>query len=115
MQNQLFEVVTGKKDGVTVDAMLLDDKDKEVSMSKFKFKSNEILGAKLTVFQNIPNGYTLLVTKIKQGDPSAKTRYFTVDLDQSFDVYKLDDDIDCFICSGKFKPTHSCKRLKEHP
>jgi hypothetical protein len=113
MQNLLYEVVTGKKDGVVVDAMMLDSTNKEVSLSKFKFKHNEFLGCKLSVFQNIPKDHTIVVTVIKQGDPSAKTYYFTIDLEAPFNVYKLDDKIDCFIVSGKFKPTHSCKLLKD--
>lgn len=111
MQNQLCEIVTGSRNGKTVEVMLMDETGNEVSLSKYKFKSNSYTGIKLTVFQNIPTGYKFIVMSTEKGNPSMRTEYLDVDLNEPFGVYKIHDDVDCFIVSGKFKPTHSYKKL----
>ena len=107
MQNQLFEIFTGKRKGIIVDAGLTNQDGKDVPINKFLFKENKYLGGCLKVLQNIPDGYTLSALIVREGSYAPESVHFIADGNEPFRIFKLDDVVDCFVVSGKFKLPHN--------
>ncbi len=109
MQNQLFEIVKGTRNGMMIDYALYDDKDKQIPTSNYIFTENKYIGVTLHVLENLPEGTQINVNKIVNS--AIINKIFIVDYSQEFNVYKLDDVVDSFIVSGRFKEGHGCSVL----
>lgn len=111
MQNQLSEVVSGTRKGVIVEPTLLSDIGTDIPLNKFKHKEFAYLGMNLKVLKNVPNGYKLNVLVMDSKTNAPKYILFDYDNSQPFGTFVLHEDVDCMIVSGRFKPSHSCRKL----
>jgi hypothetical protein len=111
MQSQLTDVTIGTRNGIVVEATLLDTANKSIPINKFKFKENGFLGLTLKVLQNVPDGYILNILLIDTKSSTHKNIDFIFDSTNEFGVYVLSEKADCLVVSGRFKPSHNCRKL----
>lgn len=111
MQNQLSEVSSGTRKGIVVEPTLLNEQGQSVPINKFKFKEHGYLGMSLKILQNVPQGYLMNVLVMDTTNSTQKYLNFEYDYNEPFGVYVLHEAADCFVVSGNFKPSHSCRRL----
>lgn len=111
MQSQLSEVTSGNRNGVVVETTLLNEKGVSVPINKYKFKEHGYLGMNLKVLQNIPDGFVLNMLVMDTKTNTSKYILFEYDSTQPFGTFVLHEEVDCMIASGRFKPSHSCRKL----